>query len=437
MSATEADAGGLREATIAVKGRGAFAVFKHEAGVHRVQRVPGHREPGPHPHLHRHRRGAARGRGRRRHDRPATTSSATSTAPAAPAARASTPPTRPCASPTCPPASSCRCRTRRASSRTTSARCACCARASTSGRAGRARRPRCRRPASRSSARATAPRRCARTTSPRTGSPTTASASRCPLREQVLVGNLDALTDALAAEERAAAAGGAVHRRRRRRDARTPTCCASSSSALTVRHDDVDMPREDLALFFASVSDRYGLSRLEYHSDAGATFSSPDGAEFVLRPAQMASCGGHRPGLPRGPRARGGPGRARPSSATASASIWVEDITLVAVWDVGDPEAAARAAGRQRPADRRGPPRAARGRRGVPGAAHLAPRGRGVARVRRRADALGAVEGLHPPGPDAAATSIADAAALREATDAVHEFLLGPLTAFMMARARR
>jgi peptide chain release factor 1 len=40
MSAAEADAGGVREATIAVKGRGAFARFKHEAGVHRVQRVP-------------------------------------------------------------------------------------------------------------------------------------------------------------------------------------------------------------------------------------------------------------------------------------------------------------------------------------------------------------------------------------------------------------
>ncbi len=40
MGAAEADAGGVREATIAVKGRGAFAVFKHEAGVHRVQRVP-------------------------------------------------------------------------------------------------------------------------------------------------------------------------------------------------------------------------------------------------------------------------------------------------------------------------------------------------------------------------------------------------------------
>jgi peptide chain release factor 1 len=40
LAAAEADAGGVREATVAVKGRGAYAVFKHEAGVHRVQRVP-------------------------------------------------------------------------------------------------------------------------------------------------------------------------------------------------------------------------------------------------------------------------------------------------------------------------------------------------------------------------------------------------------------
>jgi peptide chain release factor 1 len=40
MAASEADAGGLREATLGVKGNGAYAVFKHEAGVHRVQRIP-------------------------------------------------------------------------------------------------------------------------------------------------------------------------------------------------------------------------------------------------------------------------------------------------------------------------------------------------------------------------------------------------------------
>jgi peptide chain release factor 1 len=40
LSTSEADAGGLREVTLAVKGSGAYAVLKHEAGVHRVQRVP-------------------------------------------------------------------------------------------------------------------------------------------------------------------------------------------------------------------------------------------------------------------------------------------------------------------------------------------------------------------------------------------------------------
>ncbi len=40
MSTSEADAGGVKDATIAVKGAGAYSLFKHEAGVHRVQRVP-------------------------------------------------------------------------------------------------------------------------------------------------------------------------------------------------------------------------------------------------------------------------------------------------------------------------------------------------------------------------------------------------------------
>ena len=51
------------------------------------------------------------------------------------------------------------------------------------------------------------------------------------------------------------------------------------------------MPRDDLAAFFAEVSDRYGLQRFEYHSDAGATLSGHDGSECVLRPTHIASCG--------------------------------------------------------------------------------------------------------------------------------------------------
>jgi peptide chain release factor 1 len=40
MGASPADAGGFKEVSLAVKGGGAYSVFKHEGGVHRVQRVP-------------------------------------------------------------------------------------------------------------------------------------------------------------------------------------------------------------------------------------------------------------------------------------------------------------------------------------------------------------------------------------------------------------
>jgi peptide chain release factor 1 len=40
LSSNETGSGGLKEVTFAVKGKGAFSRLKHEAGVHRVQRVP-------------------------------------------------------------------------------------------------------------------------------------------------------------------------------------------------------------------------------------------------------------------------------------------------------------------------------------------------------------------------------------------------------------
>jgi peptide chain release factor 1 len=40
ISANESEAGGYKEAVLAVRGTGAYRVFKHESGVHRVQRVP-------------------------------------------------------------------------------------------------------------------------------------------------------------------------------------------------------------------------------------------------------------------------------------------------------------------------------------------------------------------------------------------------------------
>ncbi len=40
MESSPADAGGFKEVSLAIKGDGAYSVFKHEGGVHRVQRIP-------------------------------------------------------------------------------------------------------------------------------------------------------------------------------------------------------------------------------------------------------------------------------------------------------------------------------------------------------------------------------------------------------------
>jgi peptide chain release factor 1 len=40
LSANESETGGFKEVVFAVKGEGAFSVFKYEGGTHRVQRVP-------------------------------------------------------------------------------------------------------------------------------------------------------------------------------------------------------------------------------------------------------------------------------------------------------------------------------------------------------------------------------------------------------------
>lgn len=204
---------------------------------------------------------------------------------------------------------------------------------------------------------------------------------------------------------------------------------------VTLRHDEVDLPREGLAIFFASMGERYGLTRLEFHSDAGATFSGADGAECVLRPAQIASCGvtgmGYREGLER---VVGVVGEA--VERYGIGELWIEDITLVAVWDVQDPEAARELLVDnilQMEDDR----------------LELL-EGEDVSlglRIWRRAGESSlecAVEPMHAEPSkvylrlvQTQGDVIPDAAALREATDGLHAFLTGPLTAFMMARARR
>lgn len=204
---------------------------------------------------------------------------------------------------------------------------------------------------------------------------------------------------------------------------------------LTVRHDEVDLPREDLAAFFASVSDRYGLSRLEYHSDPGATFSGPDGAEFVLRPTQMASCGvtalGYREGRER---VVGLAGEA--VERYGIGELWVEDITLVAVWDVEDPEAARRLLVES-------VLRIDEDRLDLLEGDEVS-LGLRIWRRRGEASLECAIEPMHSEPSkvylrlvETLSEPLDDVAALREEVDAVHDFLVGPLRAFMMARVHR
>ena len=152
LSANPNEAGGIKEVVFAVKGDGAYSVFKYEGGTHRVQRVPETESQG---RIHTSTatvavmpeaeeveveidendlkidvyRSTGPGRAERQHDRLGRPHHA-------PADRAS----------------SSRCRTRSRSSRTGRRRCACCARGSTSSSASGS-RPSCRRRAARRSAR--------------------------------------------------------------------------------------------------------------------------------------------------------------------------------------------------------------------------------------------------------------------------------------------
>ncbi len=203
---------------------------------------------------------------------------------------------------------------------------------------------------------------------------------------------------------------------------------------VTLRHDEVDLPREDLALFFAAVGSRYGLTRFEFHQDVGATLSGPDGAECALRPAQIASCGVTRMGYREGiERVVGLVGEA--AERYGIGEMWIEDITLVAIWDVQDPDEA-----RELLVD--DILRVNDDRLDLLGGDDVS---LGL-RIWRRAGESSlecAVEPMHAEPSklylrlmQTKGDVIADSAALREATDALHAFLVGPLSAFMMARAR-
>lgn len=110
---------------------------------------------------------------------------------------------------------------------------------------------------------------------------------------------------------------------------------------VAVRYDDVELDREDLALFFAREATHYDLTRLEYLPEGGVHMSGPESAEFTLRPGG-ATCGGTiRLGV--------GEGAERVAGLLGEAvrrygigPLWIDDITLVASWDCGADDAARR-----------------------------------------------------------------------------------------------
>jgi hypothetical protein len=204
---------------------------------------------------------------------------------------------------------------------------------------------------------------------------------------------------------------------------------------LTVRHDPVDMPRDDIALFFASISDRYGLGRLEYHSDGGATFSSPDGAEFVLRPSQIASCAvtgmGYREGVERVI------GLVEEAVERYEiGELWIEDVTLVGAWDVEDAELVHELlAGGVLQIDAE--------RLELLGGDELAV-GLRIWRQAGEAAMECAIEPMHAEPSKVyirlvhtQGDALAEASRLRGVADGVQGFLVGPLTSFILASAHR
>ena len=120
-----------------------------------------------------------------------------------------------------------------------------------------------------------------------------------------------------------------------------PDLLRSEFLGVTVRFDDVDLPRDDLAAFFSAVSASYDLPRFEYHPEGGATFSSPEGSEFVIKPGH-AACGGvtslgFKQGLER---VEGLLGDA--IERYGIGPMWLDDVTLVATWDLEDEDAGRR-----------------------------------------------------------------------------------------------
>jgi hypothetical protein len=120
-----------------------------------------------------------------------------------------------------------------------------------------------------------------------------------------------------------------------------PDLLRSEFLGVTVRFDDVELPRDDLASFFSLVSASYDLPRFEYHPEGGATFSSSEGSEFVIKPGHAACGGVTRLGFHEGlERVEGLVGEA--VERYGIGPMWLDDVTLVATWDLEDEDAGKR-----------------------------------------------------------------------------------------------
>ena len=128
LSQSAAEVGGFKEVTFAIKGEGAYSIFKYEGGTHRVQRVPETESQG---RIHTSTATVAvlpEAEEVEVADRPERPADRRLPLLRARAGSRSTRPTRRCGSPTSRPGSSSRCRTRSPSCRTRSGRCGCCGR---------------------------------------------------------------------------------------------------------------------------------------------------------------------------------------------------------------------------------------------------------------------------------------------------------------------
>lgn len=201
---------------------------------------------------------------------------------------------------------------------------------------------------------------------------------------------------------------------------------------VTVRHEEVELGRPDLALHFADIGERHGLTRMEYH-DVGATFSGAEGAELAVRPGQIGACGVTNLGYHEG--------RERVVGAVAESverfgvgRMWAEDITLVAVWDLEDPESARNLLVED-------VLRIEEDRLALLGEASDVQLG---LRIWRRTDESSlecAIEPMHAEPSKvylrlmlADGDPLADITALTERVDGVYDYLMGPLRGFVLAR---